>query len=145
MGLDMGGCLLSPINWVYLWNQQYLWICHWIHCVLSLSVICLLYSLLPCLCWIWNSLGCLYNYFLHLYCWCWFCLFHLPGCQMSLLSEWNFLPTWWSHTLHIILSNPNSLISNIPNSTGLSPGTTRNLHLTTLSVCFNWTEHMPSY
>ena len=35
-------------------------------------------------------------------------------------------------------------MSAIPNSAGLSPGTTRNLHLATLSLCFNFADHTPN-
>ena len=53
----------------------------------------------------------------------------------------NFLPTCcWSNTSHVILSNPNSSISDTPNNTGQSSGTTKNLHLMKLSLCFDWTE-----
>ena len=65
--------------------------------------------------------------------------------DVSLFCESNFLPTCcWTSTSHIIFSNPNSSISGIPNSAQPSPGTARNLHLTTLSLCFNQTEQIPN-
>ena len=48
----------------------------------------------------------------------------------------------WSSNLYIIFSNPNSSMSSIHNSTGPLPGTTKNLHLTTLSLCLNQAEQM---
>ena len=65
--------------------------------------------------------------------------------DVSLVCESNFLPVCClSSTLHIIFSHPNSSISGILNSTGPSPGTTKNLHLTTLSLHLNQTEQMPN-
>ena len=52
------------------------------------------------------------------------------------MSELSFLPTCcWSRTLNIIFNNLNSSISSIPNSTRPSSSSTKNLHLTTLSLC----------
>ena len=56
-----------------------------------------------------------------------------------------FLPTCLSSTnSHVIFSMPNCSISSIPNSTGPSPGTTKNLHLATLFLCLNLAEQTPS-
>ena len=60
---------------------------------------------------------------------------------MSLSSESNFLPTCcWTSTSHIIFNNPNSSLSGFLNSVGQLAWTTKNLHLTTLSLCFNQPE-----
>ena len=63
--------------------------------------------------------------------------------DVSFVCKLNFLPTYcWFGTSHVIFNNPNSSISDIPGSAGLSLGTTKNLQLTTISLCFNQTEEM---
>ena len=58
----------------------------------------------------------------------------------SFVCESNFLPTCCqSSNSHIILSNPNSLISSKPNNVRPLPETTKNLHLMILSLCFHQT------
>ena len=67
--------------------------------------------------------------------------FQVP--YISFIYESNFCPLLICLALHIILSNHNSLVSGIPKNASPSPGTTKILHLATLSLCFNWTEQMP--
>ena len=72
-------------------------------------------------------------------------LFVLPSVALdtSFVCNLNFLATCcWSSTSHIILSNPSSLRSSKPNSSGLLSGTTKNLYLMTL--CFKWTKQTPN-
>ena len=64
--------------------------------------------------------------------------------DVSLVCKLNFLHTCcWSSTSQIICSEPNSSISGILNSAGPLPGTTKNLHGTTLF--FNQTEEKPNF
>ena len=59
----------------------------------------------------------------------------------SFVPESNFLPTCcWSSTSHITWNNLNSLILGNPTSSRPSSDTTKNLHVMTLSLCFNRTE-----
>ena len=54
------------------------------------------------------------------------------GVRCLFACKLNFLPTcYWSIILHNVISNPSSSIPGIPNNTGLFPGTTKNLYLTT--------------
>ena len=65
------------------------------------------------------------------------------GC---VIWESNFLPACWPLvTSHVTFSMPDTSISGIPNSAGPSPGTTKNLHLTTLFLCVNLTAHIPYF
>ena len=48
-------------------------------------------------------------------------------------------------TSHVIPSMLSSLMSGIPSSEQLSHGATKNLHLSLLSLCFNFTAHTPIY
>ena len=65
--------------------------------------------------------------------------------DVSLACELNILPVCCcSSILHIIFSNPNSSISSIPKSAEPSHGTAKNLHVTSLSLFLNQTEHIPN-
>ena len=63
-----------------------------------------------------------------------------------IIWESNFLPACWpSVTSQIILSMSNTSMSSLPNSAGPSPGTTKDLHFTTLSLFLNLTVHTPNW
>ena len=123
-------------------NSQSLWLCHWNHCVFSLLIFCLPLFLLPVcarpkIIWHVYTVLSVTPALLVLVV---FLLFS-GVLYAPLVCELNFLSVYcWSSTLHIIFSNPNSSISNIPNRTGQSYGSAMNLHLTSLYLCLNQTE-----
>ena len=63
---------------------------------------------------------------------------------VSIVCESKFLLSWCSSIIsdinHLMLSTS---ISGIPRNAVQSPGSTRNLHLTHLSLCVNFTVHIP--
>ena len=62
---------------------------------------------------------------------------------ISIACESNFLLSCRSSSiLHVILSMLNTSIPGIPYTAGPSSGTTKNLHLTHLSLCLYFTVHM---
>ena len=99
--------------------------------------------------YIWNNLvysPCHHVCTIYLPLSAWLCLLRQFGLSdISIVSESNFLISCGlCFMTQVILSMFSNSISGIPSSAGSPPGTTKNLHLTHLSLCLIFTVHVPS-